>query len=478
MTSVNVGGLVLGEGMEDIRDVEAAASVDGVFEQDFYREFDLDLDAMVASWAAEVGLEGPCSEVEECLEALLEARAVMAAMHAQEQRCLARLEALALDSVPDAGSVDGREREIAWRSMAAEIAFATRMADRTVQTMMGRASALVSNLPATVEALESGRISLGHVRVIQEHAVGIEADALQEYERITLDRAEVTTPGRLAGTAKIAAARLRAESFEERHARAREGRTLTIRDLDDGMSELTHVLPTVYAAAVFDRLTRQVKAVTAAGDPRTRDQVRSDLALELLLNGEPACGEDAPHNAAGAIRAEVAIVIPALTLLGEGDEPATLLGRGPIDLDTACRLASTAPELIRVLTDPVTGLVINADNYRPTASLRRYLQQRDGHCRFAVCNRDARYTDIDHTVPWEEGGRTVPGNLACLCRGHHTLKHHGGWKVKQTSPGVLAWTSPLGRVVTDTGAPPGPRFKPEPPPDAMPRTDDDTPAPF
>jgi hypothetical protein len=146
-------------------------------------------------------------------------------------------------------------------------------------------------------------------------------------------------------------------------------------------------------------------------------------------------------------------------------------------LDTACRLASTAPELIRVLTDPVTGMVINADNYRPTASLRRYLEQRDRHCQFPVCNRDARYTDIDHTVPWEEGGRTVPENLACLCRGHHTLKHHCGWKVKQTSPGILECTSQLGRVVSDA-APPGPRFEPEPPPDHQSSIDDDSPAPF
>ena len=39
-------------------------------------------------------------------------------------------------------------------------------------------------------------------------------------------------------------------------------------------------------------------------------------------------------------------------------------------------------------------------------------------------------------------------------RGHHTLKHHGGWKVRQTAPGHLTWTSYLGReyeTVPDTG---------------------------
>lgn len=448
---------------------EAMTSVDDAFGEDLDAEFGVEFDAMVEAWIADhERFEGPYSEAQECLDALLEARAVVASMQAQEQRCLARLEALALESVTEEAS--GVAKELAWRSMVAEVAVATRQADRTVQSMLGRASALVSSLPATLDALESGRISLSHARVILEHASGIEPEALHEYERITVSRAEAATPGKLAATAKITAARLRAGSFEERHVKAREGRSVTIRDLDDGMSELIQLLPTVYAAAIFDRLTRQAIAVrSAAGkaagesgaqDPRTRDQLRSDLMTDLLLTGDPACGEDAPHTAAEGIRAEVAILIPALTLLGHGDEPATLSGRGPIDLDTACRLASRAPELTRVLTDPVSELVVTADTYRPTASLRRYLEHRDKHCQFPVCNRDARYTDIDHTIPWEEGGRTVPENLAVMCRGHHTLKHHSAWKVKQISPGVLEWTSPLGHVIRSDGSgdPPGPRF--------------------
>lgn len=478
----NIGGAAPAVARVDVvrADVDADVDLDldRSFDPDFdrfgdperYPDVDVEFDEIVAAWAAERDeSRGEYDEAQECLDRLLEARSVMASMQAQEQWCLARLEAIALESAKGAS---GKEREIAWRSMAAEIAVATRLADRTVQSMMGRASTLVNDLPVVLESLERGRISLGHAQVILEHAVGIEGAALVEYQRVTVDRAETTTPGRLAGLAKITAARLRAQSFEERHAQARDGRKLTIRDLDDGMSELVHLLPTVYAAAIFDRLTRQAKAVAATSDPRTRDQLRSDLVTDLLLTGEPASGPDAPHTAADGIRAEVSILIPALTLLGVSDEPATLLGRGPIDLDTACRLAAMAPELIRVLTDPVSGLVINADTYRTTASLRRYLEQRDKHCQFPVCNRDARYTDIDHTVPWEQGGRTVPGNLACLCRGHHTLKHHGGWNVKQTTPGVLEWTSPLGRIVTST-APPGPHFEPEPP-----RPDDDTPPPF
>lgn len=416
-----------------------------------------EFEALVAQWHAQREAESAeRTEVDDQLNALLEARAVMAAMQAREQECLARLGELALD---EAGPrANGETREMAWRSMSAEIAVATRLSDRTVQTMMDRAYRLVTRLPHTLDALQSGRISQGHVRVILEHSHGIEGAALTQYEQVTVTRAESATPGQLAATAKIAAARLRAATLEERHAEGRGQRSVSIRDLDDGMSELTHHLPTVYAAAIFDRLTRQAKALEHAGDPRTRDQLRSDLATDLLLTGDPAQGEDAPHTAAAGIRAEVAITIPLLTLLGESDEPATLLGRGPIDLDTACRLAAHAPELMRVLTHPVTGLVVTADTYRPTASLRRYLAQRDRHCQFPVCNRDARHCDIDHTVARIDGGPTTPANLAVLCRGHHTLKHHSRWKVKQVTPGVLEWTSPQGNTVTPTPPPRGPRF--------------------
>lgn len=424
------------------------------FDQDGFDQdgFDQELAAMVDTWTAE---HGEYDETQDCLDALVETRVAMAAMHAREQRLLARLEGIAFQSV--AAKESTGLREIAWRSMVAEVSVVTQLADRTVQTMMGNATRLVESLPATLEALETGRISIAHARVILEHSSGIDGEACSEFERIMIARAEVTTPGKLASSARIMAARLRAGTFEERHVSARDARSILVRDLDDGMSELLHVLPTPLAVAIFHRLTRQAKAVAATGDPRTRDQLRCDLAVDLLLTGEPATGDDAPHTAAEGIRAEISVTIPALTLLGVGNEPATLSGRGPIDLHTAMRLASQAPEFTRVLTDPVTDMVIAADTYRLSSSLRRFLAARDRHCQFPTCNRDARWCDIDHTMAWEDGGKSVPENLAHLCRWHHVLKHHSHWKVRQCAPGVLEWTTPRGQIVTGF-EPPGPRF--------------------
>jgi 5-methylcytosine-specific restriction endonuclease McrA len=102
-----------------------------------------------------------------------------------------------------------------------------------------------------------------------------------------------------------------------------------------------------------------------------------------------------------------------------------------------------------VITDPVTDLVLATDHYRPTEKLRRYLRTRDGRCRCPSCNRSVWRSDIDHTIPYSEGGLTEPGNLACLCPGHHTVKHLPGWSVRQLEPGILEWTTPHGIVAVD-----------------------------
>lgn len=62
-----------------------------------------------------------------------------------------------------------------------------------------------------------------------------------------------------------------------------------------------------------------------------------------MLTGQPSGDPDAPHAAGVGISAEIAVVIPMLTLLGkgDGDEPAAIVGTGPIDLTTARKLAGS-----------------------------------------------------------------------------------------------------------------------------------------
>ncbi|MHA6694502.1 HNH endonuclease signature motif containing protein [Homoserinimonas sp. A520] len=391
------------------------------------------------------------------IERVVANRQRMAECQAEEYRALARLSVLAREGaelviVPEHGDHDAKE--VAYRTMVAEVAMVSRVSARSMAARVAESELIATGFPHTLEELAVGSINAGHVRVIVEHGLPIADAAVRAvYESIVLNQAVTTTPGRLRRVAELTAAKLGTEAFQERHERAAAERQVRVGKLPDGMSELILVLPTLLAAGVWDRLTAQARTLSRAGDPRSFDQLRADLATDLLLTGDLDSADGSPHALARGITAEVAIVIPALTLLGHSKEPATLAGQGPIGLAEAKLLAAKAPSMVRILTHPATDLVLSVDTYRPSEKLRRFLRIRDGRCRFPGCTRPPNRCDIDHTIAAETGGPTTVGNLAHLCRGDHTLKHHGGWSVKQLEPGVLEWTSPNGYVHTDTPDP-------------------------
>lgn len=168
--------------------------------------------------------------------------------------------------------------------------------------------------------------------------------------------------------------------------------------------------------------------------------------------------------ALGAIRAQVQVIVPALTLLDADDGPADLVGRTPVDADTARALAANAPTLTRILTDPVDGTVIAVDRYRTAQSQRRFLRARDQHCRFPGCRRAAIRCEIDHTVDHAQGGPTALWNLAHLCQRHHSMKQFTSWRVRQHPGGILEWTSPTGQVYREDAPVPLVAFTVDPPP--------------
>jgi hypothetical protein len=78
------------------------------------------------------------------------------------------------------------------------------------------------------------------------------------------------------------------------------------------------------------------------------------------------------------------------------------------------------------------------------------LRVRDRGCRFPGCSRRTAGCDLDHTIDWATGATTRHDNLAHLCRKHHRLKHHTGWRMTQQPGGDIRWTSPAGHEHTTT----------------------------
>ncbi|QLD11402.1 HNH endonuclease signature motif containing protein [Microbacterium oleivorans] len=374
-----------------------------------------------------------------------------------------------------------KAHEMALRSIAAELAGVFVATDRTLQRRIDEARDLVENYPATMVAWEEGLLVRGHVLVIQDAGAIVPREVRAEFERQAIDLCQGETPNRVRERLRMLAERLHPRPFTERHREAAAGRCVRVQPGADGMSDVVATVPTVIAEGIVDRLTQQAREIVHArdragatepidppgssftDDERTIDQVRADVFSDLLLAGTPSLDPTDTgdgNGTLGAIRAKVQVVVSALTLAGQDEHPADLVGRSPIDAATARALAGENTGWDRLLTHPVTGTVLECDTYTPTAAMKRLLRARDRHCRFPGCRQPAIRCENDHTIAASHGGPTHLHNLANLCTRHHHTKHHTRWRVRQLPGGTLTWTSPTGRTYQDNAPPPLVTFTP------------------
>ena len=72
--------------------------------------------------------------------------------------------------------------------------------------------------------------------------------------------------------------------------------------------------------------------------------------------------------------------------------------------------------------------------------MRSALEARDPICVIPGCDVRERL-EIDHVVPFAEGGPSTLDNLVRACHFHHYLKTHHGW-VLGGRPGAWTWDPP------------------------------------
>ena len=266
------------------------------------------------------------------------------------------------------------------------------------------------------------------------------------YDRLTRTARHLTTnstrTGTGTGTGTDTGGPHPARRPEQRTLAQARADTLTALLLDDGSLDLAATpgsrprQPTQRRGMPDDRHDGESNEHTAT-NPGTEAHANE----EADAGGEPDDGVDTllrhEQNTlatlARAIRPQITVTVPVLTLLGVTDAPATMNGHVPVDPDTARRLTALAPSLRRVLTHPETGTVLSVGrtSYTVPADLKALVRERDTTCRFPGCTHPATTSDLDHTTPWATGGTTSATNLAVLCRRHHVLKHQSRWTVRQ-----------------------------------------------
>ena len=87
------------------------------------------------------------------------------------------------------------------------------------------------------------------------------------------------------------------------------------------------------------------------------------------------------------------------------------------------------------------------NRYIPSRKLKHLIRARTARCCAPGCGAQAITSEIDHTIPYPAGA-SCECNLGPACKRHHHAKHAPGWKLEQTEPGVMRWTTPSGRSYT------------------------------
>ncbi|OOB89531.1 HNH endonuclease signature motif containing protein [Rathayibacter sp. VKM Ac-2630] len=398
---------------------------------------------------------------------VLLARAV--ALHAAHRAALAVPESYARGD----GLSGSEASDLVERSVRAEIAVALGVSERAASRLLEQAQLLVEDLPRTRAALAEARILWESGEVICAVASTLPAGSRAEFDERAAEAALSSTPTQL----RRVVARLRDELHEQplaqRHARAREDRSVWVSPEIDGMATLCALLPATVALGAYHRLDRIARSLrdgaadrapggaadeagTRIGDERTLAQLRADACADLLCDGEvtgagPGPGADgvAPTFVPG-VRAEVRLTLAASTAAGCDEAPAELDGYGLVPAELARGLMVESATLTRVLTDPESGTVVSVGRTHrvPPPRMRLALQLRDRTCRFPGCTRSAASADADHTLEWRNGGETALENLASLCVSHHHVRHGDRWTYVLQPDGRADWTTPTGRRVT------------------------------
>jgi hypothetical protein len=334
--------------------------------------------------------------------------------------------------------VDDSERE--------DVAAALRMSGSSAQMRIDVARTLVNHLPNTCSALATGEISPAHATVIARETAsaireGLSPLALIHIEERALAHAEFHTPAQVANNVRTTLARIAPEEFENSVAQARDTRRISCYRESDGISTIVAILPAEDAQIVMSAIESFV--LQEDHDERNMDMKRAD-ALTTLATWALAQSnkEIRPHRR--PITINVTVDLP--TLMGLAENPGQLAGYGAIPSSLARSLAADG-KWRRFITEPATGALLDygRDSYEPPQPLVDFLLARDRTCRFPGCRAPARFADLDHAQSWESGGITSAENLGALCRRHHRLKTHGGWKLESRSDGACLWTSPAGK---------------------------------
>jgi len=345
------------------------------------------------------------------------------------ERLAAAGKALAAHRVEVTRAWQGRGTRSAAHFVAATCGSSVRSAVLSLDT-----ARRLEELPATAEALRAGRLSSAQAAEIVAAVgdrPGIEAELV----------AAAVSESLPALQERCRAVRAQGPCATEAYERVRARRYLRHWSDAEGALRLEARLCADDGAKVLAAIDARRRAIFATVRSDGRREPLEAYAADALVALAEGGGSGGGGRGVGPVAVVHVRVDHAALVRGhvEDGETCDIPGVGPIPVASARRLADDG--ILKVLVTRGVDVVAVAHRGRTVpAHLRSALEARDPTCVIPGCDMRDRL-ELDHVVPFAEGGPTTLDNLARACRFHHYLKTHHGW-VLGGRPGAWTWDPP------------------------------------
>ncbi|HEY3463988.1 MAG TPA: DUF222 domain-containing protein [Amycolatopsis sp.] len=326
---------------------------------------------------------------------------------------------------------------------ASEVALALSVTEHRASAIVSAAKALTDRLPRMLKLMGDGKLDLYRAMKVTDATAWLSGDHARIVDTTLEDRVPGRNAAQVRRAARYAAAQVDPEGAALRAEERLAERRLALHHHDTSVTRLSITnIPTEKATAAYTRIDQAARTLKTLNEPRTLDQLRADVAMDLLLSGTGGPSE----------RTEVFLHIDLDTYLGLNDFPTLLVGRGPVTASVARRIISGSDTTLRrVLTDPRTGQAIelSPSRYPLDPAHDEFIRVRDQECRQPGCTRPALRCKVEATRAQGEA-KSSADQPVTFCSRHRKLKGQPGWDYTAKSDGTVNVTTPAGRVHSTT----------------------------
>ena len=335
----------------------------------------------------------------------------------------------------------------------AEFAAAVGLPTETGKAYLGEALELRHRLPKTWARVQAGDLPAWRARRIARATIALSPAAAGFVDDQVAGFAHRIRPSGVDRLVEEAIVRFMPEEARRRREAADDGRHVHVHTGQVSFEGTVWVQAEVDLADALDldtALSACAARLADLGSVASLDVRRSEALGEMARRQLTLDLDTTIQRETTPVRREVVLHVhlsdQAIAAPGEKLHLARVANtRSFVDADQVrawCRHPGTTVTVMPVV-DQAEQIAV--DRYEVPDRLAAQAVERDLTCVFAWCTRPAESCDLDHVIPYGEGGSTSSDNIATLCRRHHRLKtHHSGWGYTVLEPGCYLWSSPHG----------------------------------